>query len=82
MERGEAARLRIAEKLPSPPQLSVIQCDVSLKSSIMNAVEEFGKREPNLHCLVCNAGVLLNERKEVRLAEYVKHLEACPSIHQ
>ena len=61
VERGVAAKERI-EKLTRSKNVHVIECDVSLRASVENAVKEFEKKESSLHALVCNAGVLLNER--------------------
>ncbi|GMH76126.1 hypothetical protein TrST_g9458 [Triparma strigata] len=61
LERGVAAKERI-EKLTRSKNVHVIECDVSLRASVENAVKEFEKKESSLHALVCNAGVLLNER--------------------
>jgi dehydrogenase/reductase SDR family protein 12 len=67
-ERAEAARQEIIETCkPStalnPENLKIVECDVSLLSSVKAAVSEFEKVEPQpLHALVCNAGVLLNEK--------------------
>ena len=63
--RGEAAREKIVKLTgASPGNVKVVQCDVSSLSSVVGAVEEFKKNEGRLDCLVCNAGVLLNERTE------------------
>jgi len=63
MERGIAAKEKI-ESLTRSKSVHVIECDVCLRSSVENAVKEFEKKESSLHALVCNAGVLLNERTE------------------
>lgn len=62
-ERGEAARKKISQRTGSD-KVEVIQCDVSLKKSVQRAVEEFKAKEHRLDALICNAGVLLNERTE------------------
>lgn len=41
-----------------------IQGDLSLLSQVRNIVKEFQAREQKVDCLVCNAGLLFNERKE------------------
>jgi len=62
-KRGEAARQKITE-LTGSEKVELIQCDVSLKSSVEKAVNEFKTKENKLDALICNAGVLLNERTE------------------
>jgi len=62
-ERAEAARKEI-EEATSNSNVSVILVDVSEMGQIRKAVEELQKKEKAVHALVCNAGVLLNDRKE------------------
>jgi len=59
--RGEAARQEIQEATGNR-NVHLLLGDVSLKDGIEKVVNEFSEKEENLHCLVCNAGALLNER--------------------
>lgn len=60
-ERGEAARQEIVDASGND-RLHLLIGDCSLKADVVRVVEEFNAREQNLHCLVCNAGALLNDK--------------------
>jgi len=62
-ERAEAARTEIMEKT-SNDDIHILLADTSELAQVKKAVEEFQSKEEKLDCLVCNAGALLNERKE------------------
>ena len=61
-ERAAKAVSQITS-LTSNPNISYTVCDVSLKSSIDAAISSRPTDSP-LHAVVCNAGVLLNDRQE------------------
>ena len=63
-ERGEVARREIVEAT-SNDSVHLMVCDCGLERSVRRAWDEFcgdGGAPPRLDVLVCNAGVLLNER--------------------
>ena len=62
-ERGEKARAEIAEKTGND-DVRVDLCDVSSLESVRDFADRFRAREPHLHVLVNNAGVLLSERTQ------------------
>lgn len=62
-ERGEAARQEIA-KLTHNDKIKVVLADVGELAQVRRAAQELQNAEPNIDCLVCNAGVLLNDRQE------------------
>jgi dehydrogenase/reductase SDR family protein 12 len=70
-ERAVAAKLEI-EKLVGVltknnnknADIEIVVCDVSELSHIRKAVQELQSKTDKIDCLVCNAGVLLNERQE------------------
>lgn len=62
-ERAEAARTDIMEKT-SNNEIHILLADTSELAQVKEAVEDFQSKEEKLDCLVCNAGALLNERKE------------------
>jgi len=62
-ERAETARDEI-KSLTSNDQIDILLGDLSLQSQVQKVVEEFQSREEKIDCLVCNAGVLLNDRVE------------------
>ncbi len=62
--RAEAARKSIVDETGND-KVSVIVADMSLKTDVQRCANELAERAPNgLDGLVCNAGVLLNERQE------------------
>lgn len=64
-ERAETARDEI-KKITSSTTVDTLIGDLSLLSQVKKIVNEFKKREKKVDCLVCNAGVLLNERNETK----------------
>ena len=44
-------------------RVNILAVDVGELSSVRNVVQELQQRESSIHCLVCNAGVLLNEQQ-------------------
>lgn len=44
-------------------RVNILAVDVGELSSVRNVVKELQQRESSIHCLVCNAGVLLNEQQ-------------------
>jgi len=62
-ERAAAARDEIVGET-SNPNVHVILADLSLRSDCRRAIGELAAHASRLDCLVCNAGVLLNERTE------------------
>lgn len=75
-ERGEAAREEIAASLPGA-RLSIEECDVSRLESVRTFAADFRTRQPALHVLVHNAGVMSDHRvvtedgNELTLATHV-----------
>jgi len=61
-ERAESARKEIQDRTNNK-NVNVLLADVSEPSQVAAAVAEFCDKEPQLDCLVCNAGALFNERK-------------------
>ena len=62
-ERAEAARTEIAE-LTKNDNINILLADVGELSQVRKAVKELQDSETKIDCLVCNAGVLLNDRQE------------------
>jgi len=62
-ERAEQAREEIM-KSTSNEKIDVLLGDLSLMSQVKKVVNDFKQREQKVDCLVCNAGVLLNDRTE------------------
>jgi dehydrogenase/reductase SDR family protein 12 len=62
-ERAEKARSEIVEAT-SNENVKIILADVGEYSQVKSAVEELQSNESQIDCLVCNAGVLLNEKQE------------------
>eukprot|EP00568_Trieres_chinensis_P011205 CAMPEP_0183299352 /NCGR_PEP_ID=MMETSP0160_2-20130417/6105_1 /TAXON_ID=2839 ORGANISM="Odontella Sinensis, Strain Grunow 1884" /NCGR_SAMPLE_ID=MMETSP0160_2 /ASSEMBLY_ACC=CAM_ASM_000250 /LENGTH=340 /DNA_ID=CAMNT_0025461575 /DNA_START=200 /DNA_END=1222 /DNA_ORIENTATION=+ len=62
-ERAEKARNEIA-KATSNENIDILLADVGELAQIRRVVKELAEKESKVDCLVCNAGVLLNERKE------------------
>jgi dehydrogenase/reductase SDR family protein 12 len=61
-ERGEKARTEIIEST-SNQNVKILLADVGELSQVKSAVEELQSNESQVDCLVCNAGVLLNEKQ-------------------
>jgi len=61
--RAEAARKEIVD-LTKNERVSIVQADVGELSQVREAVKELQSKESKIDCLVCNAGVLLNDRQE------------------
>jgi dehydrogenase/reductase SDR family protein 12 len=63
-ERGEQARADIIEKTACPEEnVSLLIGDCGLKTDVEKIVREFKAAEERpLHCLVCNAGALTNQK--------------------
>ena len=61
-ERAESARDEIQKKTGND-DIQIILADLSEMDQVRKATEEFASKEDELHCIVCNAGVLLNDRK-------------------
>uniref|UniRef100_A0A6U6GKR4 Dehydrogenase/reductase SDR family member 12 n=1 Tax=Odontella aurita TaxID=265563 RepID=A0A6U6GKR4_9STRA len=62
-ERAEKARDEISEKT-SNGNIKIILADVGELDQVRKAAEELQSQEEKVHCVVCNAGVLLNDRRE------------------
>ena len=62
-ERGESARQEIAT-LTKNEKIKLVLCDVGELKQVTKAVKGLQDAEPKIDCLVCNAGVLLNDRQE------------------
>ena len=62
-ERGESARQEIA-KLTNNDKIKLVLADVGELNQVRKAAKELQEAEPKIDCLVCNAGVLLNDRQE------------------
>lgn len=60
--RAEAAKDEIIQ-LTSNKNVKVLLADVGVLAQVRKVVEELQALEPKIDCLVCNAGVLLNERE-------------------
>ena len=77
-ERAEKARAEILEETKND-QVHVLQADCSLESSVRDCWKRFadfnGDQQPRLDGLVCNAGVLLNEK--IRTEEGIETTFAC-----
>lgn len=63
--RAETARKDIIE-LTKNDNIKIVQADVGELSQVRKAVDELQSKESKIDCLVCNAGVLLNDRTETR----------------
>jgi len=62
-DRAEAAKKEISE-LTNNDNISILLADVGELSQVRKVVAELQAKETTIDCLVCNAGVLLNDRKE------------------
>jgi len=62
-ERAEKARDEI-KLVTSNDQVDILLGDLSLLSGVKDIVQQFEGKEKKVDCLVCNAGILLNERVE------------------
>lgn len=75
-ERGEAARSEIAQ-LTNNDKIKVLLVDVGELGQVRNVAKELQEAETKIDCLVCNAGVLLNDRQETsegNEATFASHL--------
>jgi dehydrogenase/reductase SDR family protein 12 len=64
-DRAEKARTEIIEQTKAEDErIKILLADVSELSQVRNAVKELQSKEDRVDVLVCNAGVLLNDRKE------------------
>lgn len=61
-ERAEKARDEIVN-LTSNDNIKVVLADVGELEQVRSAAKEIQSQESNIDCLVCNAGVLLNEKQ-------------------
>lgn len=62
--RGEQARQEIIQQTDaSSEKVHVVLADVGELQQVRNVAMEIQKKETSIHALVCNAGVLLNERQ-------------------
>lgn len=61
-DRAEAARNEIVEQT-SNDKIKILLADVGEISQVRRVAEELQSFETKVDCLVCNAGVLLNEKK-------------------
>jgi dehydrogenase/reductase SDR family protein 12 len=62
-DRAEAAMKEIQE-LTNNDNISILLADVGELSQVRRVVKELQAKESKIDCLICNAGVLLNDRKE------------------
>lgn len=76
--RAESARDEILSQTATPPSnLPILLADVSILSQVRRVADELRSAEEKIDCLVCNAGVLLNEKtlteegNEVTLASHL-----------
>jgi len=60
--KGEAARRAIAEATGNP-NVELLVCDLSLQADVRRAAAEFKARHAELHVLVNNAGIFLQQRE-------------------
>jgi len=62
--RAETARDEICEKTnASKDNVKILLSDVGELSQVRSAVKELQSKEAEIDCVVCNAGVLLNDKK-------------------
>lgn len=61
--RGEAAIARIRSKVPGA-SLEIVEGDLASLGSVRSAAAQLIERHPQLHLLVCAAGVFLRQRSE------------------
>lgn len=78
-ERGQIAQKEIQTLVPeqNDKNVKLIQVDVSELAQVRRAVNELESQEDKIDALVCNAGVLLNERTETsegNEATFASHL--------
>jgi dehydrogenase/reductase SDR family protein 12 len=68
-ERAATARREImaaaglTDDGPDEQRVQVVTVDVAELAQVRAAAQQLQAAEPHIHCLVCNAGVLLNEQK-------------------
>jgi dehydrogenase/reductase SDR family member 12 len=69
VERAESARQDIIKAAgiendtKQQDRILILPVDVGELQSVRNVVQEIQQRTSNIHCIVCNAGVLLNEQQ-------------------
>jgi NAD(P)-dependent dehydrogenase (short-subunit alcohol dehydrogenase family) len=63
--RAAADKLNSETKNPGTAQASFLQIDISDPDSIRSAAEEFGKQSDRLDALINNAGILLDDDKDI-----------------
>jgi dehydrogenase/reductase SDR family protein 12 len=61
-DKAQAAQEEI-QNLTNNPNIQIVLADVAEKAQVRKAAQEIQSKESKIHCLVCNAGVLLNEQK-------------------
>jgi dehydrogenase/reductase SDR family protein 12 len=61
-DKAQAAQQEI-QNLTHNPNIQIVLADVAEKAQVRKAAQEIQAKESQIHCLVCNAGVLLNEQK-------------------
>lgn len=67
--RAEAARDEIVAS-SNNKNVSILLCDLSLETDVRRAWAEFSSLHQSLHVLVCNAGVLLNDKYDMALCAF------------
>ena len=81
-ERAETARAEIVKDTGND-SVDIVLVDVSELDQVRKAASTLQEKETAIHAVVCNAGVLLNERKESsegREVTFASHLLVCVSI--
>lgn len=65
VERAQTAKTDIitAAGVTDDEKVTILPVDVSELASVRKVAQELQSRESSIHCLVCNAGVLLNEQQ-------------------
>ena len=65
VERAQTAKTDIiaAAGMKDDDRVTILPVDVSELASVRKVAQELQSREKSIHCLVCNAGVLLNEQQ-------------------
>src|SRR5947208_7863410 len=63
--RDEKAGRVAAEKLRNEGEITLIKIDIANPESIVRAAEEFSRRSDRLDTLINNAGILLDEDKDI-----------------
>src|SRR6266446_1123146 len=63
--RDEKAGRAAAEKLRNEGEITLIKIDIASPESIVRAAEEFSRQSDRLDTLINNAGILLDEDKDI-----------------